>query len=246
MGRQNHYVGALWFYELVDSGNAYASATVTFSGAPVADYFVTVTLGTVGLTAVTALTKLIHVGDTADTIATVFALELNNGYTGVWASASGSVLTIYARLIGTAGESTTLAASTTSSGFTAAASATALGGAADGQWLTDLTASPRLNRAVRDWSLSFFTALQRIRNRYGGIVQHGNRERRSIGDCGDRAGWTGRRSDPAADAVAADQLFSYEPRVLGGSLCGDRRNPVLGRADSVPAIRRGAVVVFSE
>ena len=29
----------------------------------------------------------------------------------------------------------------------------------DGSWRTDLAATPRLNRAVRDWSLSFFTAL---------------------------------------------------------------------------------------
>ena len=31
-GRQNHYVGALWFYELVRTGNVYASGTVTFTG----------------------------------------------------------------------------------------------------------------------------------------------------------------------------------------------------------------------
>ena len=33
-GRQNHYVGALWFYELVGPGHAYASGTVTFTGTP--------------------------------------------------------------------------------------------------------------------------------------------------------------------------------------------------------------------
>jgi hypothetical protein len=31
-GRQNHYVGALWFYELVPTGFTYASATATLSG----------------------------------------------------------------------------------------------------------------------------------------------------------------------------------------------------------------------
>ena len=39
-------------------------------------------------------------GDTATAIATVFALEINRGYTGVWASASGGVLTITSRTIG--------------------------------------------------------------------------------------------------------------------------------------------------
>ena len=29
----------------------------------------------------------------------------------------------------------------------------------DGEWRTDLTATPRLNRAVRDWTLSYLTAL---------------------------------------------------------------------------------------
>jgi hypothetical protein len=158
-GRQNHYAGALWFYELVCTGQVYASGAVTFSGSPVPDYFVTVSLGTVGSPPSTVLEKLIHEGDTAETIATAFALELNDGYTGVWASASGAVLTIYSRTMGLVGDNNTLAASTTSSGFTATASGTTFAGGADGNWRTDLTATPRLNRAMRDWSLSFFTAL---------------------------------------------------------------------------------------
>ncbi|MGD1092846.1 MAG: hypothetical protein ABSB35_12760 [Bryobacteraceae bacterium] len=157
-GRQNHYVGALWFYELVSPGNVYASGSVTFSGTPVPGYFVTVTLA-----GGTLVQKAIHNGDTAQTIATAFALELNNGYTGVWASASGNVVAIYSRTMGSAGNSNTLSASTTSGGFTATASGTTFTGGMDGAWLTDLTAMPRLNRAVRDWSLSFFTAL----NGYG-------------------------------------------------------------------------------
>ena len=32
--RVNHYVGALWFYELNCAGQQYASATITFSGSP--------------------------------------------------------------------------------------------------------------------------------------------------------------------------------------------------------------------
>jgi len=33
-------------------------------------------------------------------------------------------------------------------------------GGTDGNWYTDLTVVPRMNRAARDWSLAFFTALQ--------------------------------------------------------------------------------------
>jgi hypothetical protein len=160
-GRQNHYVGALWFYELVRTGTVYASGTVTFGGTPAFGSTVTVTIGRVGdpLSNI-AVTKLIHMGMTASIMATAYAIELNRGYTGVWASASGSVLTIWSRSMGVDGNSISLAASTTSSGFTATASGSAFTGGVDGTWRTDLTATPKLNRAVRDWSLSFFTALK--------------------------------------------------------------------------------------
>ncbi len=52
VGRANHYVGALWFYELVRVGHVYASATVTFSGTPVPNAYVTLTLGQAGPAAV--------------------------------------------------------------------------------------------------------------------------------------------------------------------------------------------------
>ena len=159
--RQNHYAGALWFYELVRTGTVYASGTVTFAGTPAFSSTVTVTIGRIGdPSSNIALTKLVHMGMTAAMMATAFALELNRGYTAVWASASGNVVTIWSRSMGADGNNVTIAASTTSSGFSATASAATLTGGIDGDWRTDLTASPRLNRAVRDWSLSFFTALK--------------------------------------------------------------------------------------
>ena len=160
--RSNHYVGALWFYELVDSGNVYATATVTFTGGPDIDPAVTnsVTVTVAGI----ALTKLVHMGDTAETLATAYANELNNGYMSYWGSASGNVLTITARMLGSAGNALTLtAASSDASEWTVTASGATLAGGVDGTWLTDLTASPRVNRAARDWTTSFFTAL----NGYG-------------------------------------------------------------------------------
>ena len=100
--RSNHYVGALWFYELLNSGNVYATGTVTFTGGPDADPSVTnsVTVTVAGV----ALTKLIHMGDTAETLATAYANELNKGYMSFWASASANVLTITARMLGMAEE----------------------------------------------------------------------------------------------------------------------------------------------
>jgi hypothetical protein len=160
--RANHYVGALWFYEIVDSGNVYATATVTFTGGPDIDPTVTNSV-TVTLAGV-VLTKLVHMGDTAETLATAYANELNNGYMSYWASASGNVLTVTARMLGSAGNAVTLTtASSDASEWTVTASGATLIGGVDGTWLTDLTASPVLNRAVRDWTTSFFTAL----NGYG-------------------------------------------------------------------------------
>jgi hypothetical protein len=160
-GRQNHYVGALWFYELVRTGTAYASGTVTFGGTPAFSSTVTLTVGRSGDPASDiVLTKLVHMGMTAAMMAATFAIELNRGYTGIWASAAGSVLTVWSRSMGADGNNVSIAASTTSPGFSVTTSAALLTGGVDGEWRTDLTALPRLNRAVRDWSLSFFAALK--------------------------------------------------------------------------------------
>jgi hypothetical protein len=78
----------------------------------------------------------------------------------VWATASGNVLTIQSRSLGTDGNHITLSASTTGATLTPTASGSTFDGGQDGKWFTDLTSTPRLNRAVRDWTQSFFAALQ--------------------------------------------------------------------------------------
>ena len=123
-GRANHYVGALWFYELVRMGHVYASATVTFGGTPAPSAYVSLTLGHDRAAVVVGhgFAETDACGDTPATLAIAFAQEINRGSTGVWASASGSVLTITSRSMGLAGDTNTVAASTTSGGFTATAS----------------------------------------------------------------------------------------------------------------------------
>jgi hypothetical protein len=151
--RENHYAGALWFYELAQPGQQYSAATVTFSGAPDFGNTTQISLGA------TAISHLNLIGDTAQSIATCFALLINAGSTGVWAQASGAVLTITARAMGTQGESITVTVSTNSAAFTAVTSSAGLAGGVNGTWLTDLTVTPRINRAARDWSTSFLQAL---------------------------------------------------------------------------------------
>jgi hypothetical protein len=159
-GRQNHYVGALWFYELANPDNVYATGSVTFGGSPEPGQFVSVFLGRDDDgSSPTEIQRGMHGGDTLESIAISYAQEFNRGYTGVWASVSGSVVTIHSRSLGADGNHHTLDKSTTSSTLMVTVSATFSGGQT-GVWRTDLAASPRINRAARDWSKSFFTALQ--------------------------------------------------------------------------------------
>lgn len=157
-GRANHYVGALWFYELVRNGHVYSSATIEFVGTPVFSATTTVTITQDGKP--TVLHHVTRIGDTGETIAKAFELELNKGYTGIRATSSGAVLTIYSRAMGEASDAIGVAVSPSTGPFHGEASGTTLQGGADGKWHTDLTASPRLNRAVRDWSKAFYLALK--------------------------------------------------------------------------------------
>jgi hypothetical protein len=175
LARVNHYVGALWFYELSCVGQQYASATITFSGSPDPNLTTEIILGTTGEPSSTDTTieHLNLIGDTTETLATAFALLLNGGYTAVSAQASGSQLTIYSRAMGTAGNAITIATSANTTDLTITISGTTLtsgvnnfSGGVVGNWYTDLEAMPRLNRAARDWSQSYFQAL----NGYGYVV----------------------------------------------------------------------------
>jgi hypothetical protein len=153
-GRANHYAGAMWFYELSCPGNRYASASIEFTGAPRFGDTTTVTL---------AGARLEHVnliGDSAQSIAKAFEFLIAAGSSAVWAHADGTTLTITARAMGAGGNGLTIATNTGNTNFTAQASPAALAGGVDGAWHTDLVATPRLNRAARDWSRSFFQALK--------------------------------------------------------------------------------------
>jgi phage tail sheath gpL-like len=93
-------------------------------------------------------------------VAKAFEYLINNGSTGVWAARSGTVLTIQARVLGTAGNNLTLAATPSTGTMRAVAGSATFSAGVDGVWLTDLTVVPRLNRAVRDWHRAYYTALQ--------------------------------------------------------------------------------------
>ncbi|MEO8126220.1 MAG: hypothetical protein ABI822_03955, partial [Bryobacteraceae bacterium] len=160
-GRVNHYVGAQWFYELVCTGNVYATGAVAFVGTPEPSAITKLWIGRLDQPSLapTLLEHLNLVGDTAESVARAFEFQLNNGYTAVWALADGNVLTIQSRRMGEDGNQISLSAEGAAD-FTATASAGALTYGVEGTWHTDLEATSKLNRAVRDWTRSFFTAVQ--------------------------------------------------------------------------------------
>jgi hypothetical protein len=148
----------------------FASATISFAGNPQFGQITSVNLGG------TVIQHVNLISDTAETIALCFALLINAGSNSVRAEADGDVLTITARSLGTTGNGLTISALTNNSPanstpLSAQASGPALAGGIDGTcadpngsyWRTDLAATPPINRAARDWSVAFFTAL----NGYG-------------------------------------------------------------------------------
>lgn len=162
-GRHNLYVGALIFYELYRKNHAYASKTITFSGTPTANAVTSLSLVRDDYPVDTTIT-LAHlniVADTPSTIATAFALELNRGYTGLRAEAEGNALTIYSRTMGADGNHWTVTGSAAGSlSLSFSGLGASFEGGVDGVWRSDLTASPRINRACRDWCRSFMIAMR--------------------------------------------------------------------------------------
>jgi hypothetical protein len=153
-GRANHYTGAMWFYELHQPTNQYASGTIEFEGTPSFGQTTEITL------AGSTITHFNLIGDTAESIAKCFELLITAGSSALWAEADGATLRITARAMGEEGNGIELAAETHSGQFTAAVSGATLAGGVNGTWLTDLEAMPRLNRSARDWSRSFYRALE--------------------------------------------------------------------------------------
>ncbi len=160
-GRINHYAGALWFYEMVLKGHQYGRVTVTIGGDAVPNTVIAVQIAPLqNPDPATVIQHLVHVGDTLTTVAKALELKLNSGYTGLRAESSENVLTIYSRELGAAGNGFSITATSTSMQMTPICSGPTFAGGADGMWVTDVTATPRLNRAARDWSRSFFQALR--------------------------------------------------------------------------------------
>jgi hypothetical protein len=176
-GRVNNYVGALVFYEMHNPESARGRTTITLSGTPPWNSIASLHLGTTAQGVTTTIDHLVHPGSTVETIAAAFANELNRGATALGATANGNQLTVWARAIGVEGNDFTATVSTNQPGMTIAGGGVFAGGT-NGNWWTDMTATPRLNRACRDWTRSF---LKRVKaqgldatSAYSTELQHGD------------------------------------------------------------------------
>jgi hypothetical protein len=160
-GRVNHYAGALWFYELTRVGHQYASATITFSGTPDPNQITQIYIGRTDqpISTRNVIDHLNLIGDTVASVAKAFEIEFNRGYTAIWAQATGNQLVIVSRSMGVDGNAITLGSSDATTNLSIQISGPTLAGGIDGDWRTDLTATPGINRAVRDWSENFYRAL---------------------------------------------------------------------------------------
>ncbi len=95
-----------------------------------------------------------------------------------------------------------------------------LSGGVDGNWYTDLEATPRLNRAVRDWSQSYFQAL----NGYGFDATASFSMELGNGDPSTGAGIAQRYPDQTAGAaqhsLAANELLAHQRDFLATGIPG--------------------------
>jgi len=183
-GRVNHYVGALWFYEIVRTGTQYASLTVQLQLVGTLENNATITFilaadqTSLSVGPYTEITHLVLPDDDNTTIAQAFAALINVGSNLVWANALGNQLTLTARAMGEIGNGVGFKLLSATTGFSATQVSTALSGGINGApynlapsvlnntllaqtdfWRTD-TSLPRMNRAARDWHAAYFAAIK--------------------------------------------------------------------------------------
>jgi hypothetical protein len=148
-GELDHYLGVFWWNQRKRVGGSFPVLTVTFSGtwANGDTAFISISGETIG--------KSVFSGDDSAAIASHFAYFINSTFTGLWASASGGVLTITNQspewsfdLVDAIGDPAPPFASSAGGTVTYSGS---LSGGTEGTWMIDDTVTPVINRAVTDW-----------------------------------------------------------------------------------------------
>ncbi len=151
IGEIDHYVSVFWWNQRKRTGGFFPSVTVSYGGTWAGGDEAFLTVG--GVT----LGKSVFPADTPETIAAHFAYYINETFVGVWAQASGGVLTITTRAPAPAYSFSFSESHTSTDGSVIVAGS--LTGGVVGNWVIDETATPVLNRAARDWHRNYFAEL---------------------------------------------------------------------------------------
>lgn len=146
-GPMNEYIGVFWWNQRKRVGATIPQATITFGGTFLPNDQVILSIGG------SPVGKTVFPAESNNTIATHMACFINSNLVGVYASAAGNVLTIVNRSP-TPAYAFPLTVSVSSASGTASISG-ALDNGVAGKWEIDLTQSPPLNRAARDWHADF-------------------------------------------------------------------------------------------
>jgi hypothetical protein len=168
-GPVNQYLGILWYNQRNNPTAQFPSLEVTFSGSWNEGDQAVLTISGV------ALTKSVIAQDTNGTIASHFVYWINEGFVGVWASASGGVLTITARspAYNTFVVTATVTLTTGSTGAVRVPNGGNLGSGSLGTWMVDPAQSPAMNRGARDWHADLYAE---CKNRGREVVTSGSME----------------------------------------------------------------------
>ncbi|HYI96587.1 MAG TPA: hypothetical protein VEX68_23800 [Bryobacteraceae bacterium] len=158
-GPMNEYLGVFWWNQRKREGAVFPQATLEFTGSFSAgdQVFVNIEGQQCG--------KTVFPNESPEVIAKHFEYFINSNYVGVWAKATGAVLTITARSPKPAYSYTLNANVENVPGSSGAVTKTGtLTGGQPGSWVVDPLQSPALNRGARDWHADFF-AQCKTRNR---------------------------------------------------------------------------------
>jgi hypothetical protein len=149
-GPIDEYVGVFWWNQRNNTTQSLAHASIDFSTvSPAVGDGLFLNLGG------TTIGKSVFASETASTWAAHFSYYINEVFAGVWASVSGSVLTVAVRSSASAYQISTFSAYRNSTANPIAVTGSLTGSAA-GTWLVDPTQSPALNYGAEKWHADLY------------------------------------------------------------------------------------------
>lgn len=152
-GPMNEYLGVFWWNQRTPSGGSMSTAQVAFTGTFAGGDSIILTFNP---PSGAQLGKSVLPADTPATIANHFAAYINSSLVGVWALATSSgVLTITGRSPAPAYNVALSATTISANGIVTISPAQPPAGVYP-EWVIDDSATPPINRAVRDWHADFY------------------------------------------------------------------------------------------